>query len=131
MTSATVSGSAGEVDCKKVEGRRALSFRSLDEAFADAEALVDAFAVATAHLEQAPKLIPLCGHRYIPAEPCEAGNPVFSIYQTDIICYGADLWQYLSNEYMQFLRGPDAHFYVSSSKEIPFWSWLVDLNCAA
>jgi hypothetical protein len=47
MTSTTVTGSTAEVDCKKVEGRRALSFKSLDEALADAEALVAAPHVRT------------------------------------------------------------------------------------
>ncbi len=44
---------------------------------------------------QAPKLIPICSHRYISESPNEPGNPVFSIYQTDIIYYGADLLDYL------------------------------------
>jgi len=44
-----------------------------------------AFEVARRHVEAAPKLIPIRGHRYLPAEPAEPGNPVFSVYQTDII----------------------------------------------
>lgn len=39
----------------------------------------------------APRLIPVIGHRYLLAEPCQAGNPVFSIWQSDIIVYGPDL----------------------------------------
>jgi hypothetical protein len=42
MTSTTVTEPSHEVDCKKVQGRRALGFKSLDEALADAEALVAA-----------------------------------------------------------------------------------------
>jgi len=38
-----------------------------------------------------PKLLPICGHRFLPAEPSQSGNPVFSITQTDIIHYGNDL----------------------------------------
>jgi hypothetical protein len=30
---------------------------------------------------RAPKLIPLISHRYLPEEPHEEGNPVFSVYQ--------------------------------------------------
>src|SRR5579863_2963351 len=47
---------------------------------------------------QIPKLIPLFAHRYLPEEPCERGNPVFSVYQTDIIYYGADLADYIERE---------------------------------
>ncbi|MCE9560768.1 MAG: SMI1/KNR4 family protein [Planctomycetes bacterium] len=47
----------------------------------------------------APKLIPVCQHRMMPAEPNEVGNPVFSVHQTDIIWYGFDLQDYLQNEW--------------------------------
>lgn len=43
-------------------------------------------------------LIPVCGHRYLPAEPCSAGNPVLSVYQMDIIVYGRDLAAYFAAE---------------------------------
>ncbi|HEY2661073.1 MAG TPA: SMI1/KNR4 family protein [Caulobacteraceae bacterium] len=45
-------------------------------------------------VSDAPKLIPLVSHRYLPTEPHEAGNPVFSIYQSDAIYYGANLADY-------------------------------------
>jgi hypothetical protein len=45
-------------------------------------------------VSHAPKLIPLIGHRYLPEEPHEAGNPVFSVYQSDVIYYGANLTDY-------------------------------------
>lgn len=57
-----------------------------------------AFTVAKAHVLAAPTLIPIRGHRYLPSRPSLAGNPVFSVHQTDIIHYGADLWNYLENE---------------------------------
>jgi hypothetical protein len=44
-------------------------------------------------------MIPVYSHRYLPAEPCEAGNPVLSIYQTDIIHYGYDLADYFAREF--------------------------------
>ena len=91
-----------------------------------------ALEMAQAQLTEAPRLAPLCGHRYIPAEPLETGNPVFSVYQTDIICYGANLWEYLSNEYSYYVRGPGAQLTVSKNvKRIRFWSWLADLNDGA
>jgi len=50
-------------------------------------------------VEAAPKLIPVFGHRYLLAEPCVAGNPLFSVYQSDIIIYGPDLRGYLLREF--------------------------------
>ena len=47
-----------------------------------------------------PKLIPIYSHRYIPTKPCLSGNPVFSVYQTDIIYYGYDLAQYFAHEFL-------------------------------
>lgn len=47
----------------------------------------------------APKLIPIYTHRFLLGEPCEAGNPVFSIMQSDIIIYGADLRDYFLIEF--------------------------------
>ncbi|WP_370235955.1 MULTISPECIES: SMI1/KNR4 family protein [Henriciella] len=48
--------------------------------------------------ESWPVLLPIFGHRFLPATPCRSGNPVFSIKQTDIIYYGANLADYLLNE---------------------------------
>jgi hypothetical protein len=50
-----------------------------------------ALATAKRCFAAAPKLIPLYSHRYLPAEPVSAGNPVLSVYQADIIYYGRDL----------------------------------------
>jgi len=47
-----------------------------------------------------PKLLPLHSHRYLAAEPALPDNPVFSIVQTDIIYYGANLAHYLLNEFV-------------------------------
>ena len=73
---------------------------------------------------KAPKLIPLMGHRYLPAEPCEAGNPVLSVYQADIIYYGADLDAYFNIE----LRLGEPKRYGDGARRIRFWSDLVDRN---
>jgi hypothetical protein len=58
-----------------------------------------AIAVAREHIADAPTLIPIYGHRYLPGEPAEPGNPVFSAYQTDVIVYGRDLRDYLEREF--------------------------------
>jgi hypothetical protein len=63
------------------------------------ELLSDAFKIATEMIAEAPKLIPIYSHRFISEEPYEAGNPVLSVYQMDIIYYGFDLDDYLRHEF--------------------------------
>lgn len=53
---------------------------------------------ARRHLAQAPKMIPVYAHRYLPAGRGTHGHPVLSIWQTDIIVYGTDLANYIDNE---------------------------------
>ena len=62
---------------------------------------VDAQAIheARQHLLSWPKLVPLFSHRYTPAAPAPSGAPVFSVYQADVIYYGADLHDYLLREF--------------------------------
>lgn len=67
-----------------------------------------------------PKLIPIYLHRYIPSEPCEMGNPVFSVYQMDIIYYGYDLATYFAKEFHFDLP---AYFEIPEMpREIKFWN---------
>jgi hypothetical protein len=73
---------------------------------------------------RAPKLIPLFSHRYIPEEPHDVGNPVFSVYQIDVICCGANLQDWLERE-----RGNSNKAW-PEIKEIPFWSEAVERNNA-
>jgi hypothetical protein len=63
------------------------------------ELLSDARAIVTTKIAEAPKLIPIYSHRYIPEEPHESGNPVFSVYEMDIAYYGFDLDDYLRHEF--------------------------------
>ena len=77
----------------------------------------------------APRLVPIVGHRYIPDRPHEAGNPVFSVYQTDIIYYGSDLDNYFENEYNYYFGTPKYQLH-EPIRRIEFWSRLVDLNNA-
>lgn len=44
-------------------------------------------------------LVPLYGHRYLPAAPSGPGAPVFSVWQTDVILYGRDLLDYVQREF--------------------------------
>jgi hypothetical protein len=73
---------------------------------------------------RAPKLIPLFNHRYLPEEPHEAGNPVFSVYQSDVIYYGTDLTDYFEREFTGWHCRP----WPDQIKHIRFWSDLVERN---
>lgn len=75
-------------------------------------------------ISQAPRLIPICGHRYMPDRPSAAGNPVFSVYQSDIIYYGSDLENYLSNEYHYYFGTPK-YSLGKQIRSIEFWMDLV------
>ncbi len=72
-------------------------------------------------ISNAPKLIPLISHRYLPENPHEAGNPVFSIFHSDVIYYGADLADYFEREFIGWNQRP----WPDQIKYIPFWSDLV------
>lgn len=86
--------------------------------------LPDAFARARAAVREAPFLIPIFAHRYLPATPCTSGNPVFSVYQTDIIVYGNDVASYLENEF----EVPNPRPAPVEPREIELWSELVRRN---
>ena len=77
----------------------------------------------------APKLIPIFEHRYLLAEPHAAGNPVLSVYGSDIVVYGADLRDYFAHEFAG-IAGPSRRYSVPPGEEdrlraIPFWGELL------
>lgn len=81
--------------------------------------LEDAINITKEQFLKVPKLIPIFSHRYIPQEPDDWYLPIFSVYQTDIIYYGANICLYLSTEfahleYEQAIEDVQLH--------IPFWS---------
>lgn len=78
------------------------------------------FAVANQQLSTYPQLIPIYSHRYIPSQPNIEGNPVFSVYQTDIIYYGYDLPSYLANEF-GFALSRNFEILTEPRHEIEFW----------
>jgi len=47
----------------------------LDSWGAKPAGLADAYAIARAAVVAAPRLIPVCGHRFLPDSPCESGKP--------------------------------------------------------
>ncbi len=71
-----------------------------------------------------PKLLPVYGHRFLAAEPRRSDNPVFSIWQTDIVCYGANLAHYLANEFVQ--RDVARHVLKQNVQKIEIWSDFID-----
>jgi hypothetical protein len=77
--------------------------------------------IVTALVAGAPPLIPILSHRYLPAEPLEAGNPVLSVYQSDIIYYGRDLEDYFAREFGGGTEPVDGPV-----RRIRFWSDIID-----
>lgn len=86
------------------------------------ETLDQALKLARMKIAEAPKLIPIRGHRYLPSVPREEGNPVFSAWQTDIIFYGRDLKTYFAHEFGN-LSHTDAC--TGSMTYIEFWTDIV------
>ena len=88
-------------------------------------AMDSACALVSELLEAAPRLIPVFSHRMMPDEPHAEGNTVFSIHQADIIYYGTDLRDYLSNEF-----SVPRHFTVIEGevRRIRFWTDIVESN---
>jgi len=74
--------------------------------------------IARVALQSCPRLIPIYRHRCMASEPCEAGQPVLSIHQTDIIWYGTDLAAYLVEE---FHIEPVREALDTPAASIPFW----------
>lgn len=86
--------------------------------------LLDAIKIASWQVANAPKMIPLYRHRCLPATPCLAGNPVFSIVQTDIIYYGCNLEDYWRNEFLRSFEEREASRQQKEYRDIDFWSDL-------
>jgi hypothetical protein len=82
--------------------------------------LSQALSTARRHLAQAPTMIPVYAHRYLPAGRCTHGHPVLSIYQTDIIIYGATLADYIDHEFASAERLISAE--PTPAPLVPFWS---------
>lgn len=61
----------------------------------------------------------------LPQQPYERSNPVFSICQTDVICYGTDLEDWIARERSGWSAKPWRRI-----KEIRFWSEALRKNGA-
>jgi hypothetical protein len=88
------------------------------------------YSVARDAVKQAPVLIPVFSHRYIPDRPSLSGNPVFSVHQTDIIYYGINLNNYLVAEFWREIE----HWHISINefdrdpvpRHVEFWSDVLE-----
>jgi hypothetical protein len=69
------------------------------------------------------RLIPVYGHRYLPENPQEEGNPVFSVVGYDIVYYGSNLANYFDNE---FGRSAKNELRLGPTKHIELWSDVAD-----
>ena len=63
------------------------------------EQLSSALETARGMLAEVPVMVPVYGHRYLPAGAGTARHPVLSMWQTDIIYYGLDLADYIDREF--------------------------------
>jgi hypothetical protein len=82
--------------------------------------------LAQDRLTRVPQMVPVYGHRYLPAGRGSFGHPVLSIHQTDVICYGTDLIDYV---YQEFGFGPGAERtdpWWQPRPTVAFWSELID-----
>lgn len=76
-----------------------------------------------------PPLVPLMGHRYLVGEPLVAGNPVLSVYGSDVIVYAPTFGAWLVAELAQMVDpsmrelAPDVAAVVPA---IPFWQDIID-----
>jgi hypothetical protein len=73
----------------------------------------------------APKLIPITWCLHLLGEPCQAGNPILALHDTDIVVVRANFRQYLLNRFAHDLGitppGTGADEATRRLKNIPFW----------
>lgn len=82
-----------------------------------------ALATATRMLARVPPMVPVYGHRYLPAGPGLFGHPVLSMWQTDIIVYyGLNLADYIDREFGR--RGADEEPWEPQAT-VEFWRDLI------
>ena len=71
-------------------------------------------------LEEAPKLIPVYGHRYMPMDG--SNPPILSVHGIDIIYYGQDLRDYFK---VEFGSKKQSEIDFEGISNIPFWSEIM------
>ncbi|MFF4825696.1 hypothetical protein ACFY20_22225 [Streptomyces sp. NPDC001312] len=78
---------------------------------------------ARRRLMEAPVLVPVYAHRYLPAGRGSFGHPVLSMWQTDIIYYGLDLVDYMHQEFDEARGEVDESW--TPRATVPFWRDLL------
>jgi hypothetical protein len=90
----------------------------------------EARAARVRHLAQSsPPLIPLMGHRYLVGHPLESGNPVLSIYGTDVVVCSPTFTTWLVDELASMVDPALRHLTTVETKPpppIPFWQDVMD-----
>ena len=66
--------------------------------------------------------MPLFGHRCLATDPKYRPSPVFSLYQTDVIYYGANTPNWVANDF-EGHRTVDPY---PPPTRVPFWADLTD-----
>lgn len=82
-----------------------------------------ALEVARGRLADAPRMVPLYGHRCLPAGRGTFGHPVLSMWGTDIVYYGIDLYDYIHQEFDEARGEVDEAWQPRAT--VPFWRDLV------
>ncbi|MFJ5263593.1 hypothetical protein ACIQAC_24335 [Streptomyces sp. NPDC088387] len=62
--------------------------------------LTAAVEAARRKLAQAPALVPVYGHRFLPGGSGASGHPLLSVWGTDIRCYSDDLVDWVEREFV-------------------------------
>jgi len=87
------------------------------EKAADNDGLIEQFAKI---IVDAPKLIPIYSHRYMPIIDGADNPPVISTVGRDTIYYGSNLIEYLQNE---FIHGNNSN--MGKCSYVPFWEDII------
>ncbi len=78
--------------------------------------------IARNNMEKVPKLIPIYSHRYVASLPNEENNPIYSVYQTEVIFYGENIWDYFE---VEFSKKKHSEIDISKIKKVPFWHEMI------
>ena len=68
-----------------------------------------------------PQLIPIFGHRYLAGPGDRSGNPILSIYGSDVIVYASGL-----RVYLPFELGLESSGAGTKVALVPFWQDVID-----
>ncbi|MEV5572330.1 hypothetical protein AB0L06_19980 [Spirillospora sp. NPDC052269] len=75
--------------------------------------------LARSRLAEVPRMVPVYGHRFLPAGHGTFGHPVLSMWGSDIVFYGADLLDYINREFGE--PHPEYPEGWAPQATVPFW----------